>query len=114
MATMLSSKTAIRIAGLLALGCVLVGVAVSLGNTITPSGIVIHHLAVPPEIVPHLRIGEIDDLHRNRGYGAFFWGRLFHIGYHYVILPDGTILRGRPERLRGAHTFGYNHYLGIC
>jgi len=30
------------------------------------------------------------------------------IGYHYLILLDGTIERGRPEEIQGAHVKGYN------
>jgi len=36
------------------------------------------------------------------------------IGYHYVILEDGTIENGRPLYWTGAHAKGYNHYAGIC
>jgi N-acetylmuramoyl-L-alanine amidase len=102
------------LAGALAIVFSLSVAGVSVHNTVNPRGIVVHHLAVPPEGVPHFRIAEIDRLHRDRGFSAFYWGRVYHIGYHFVILPDGTILRGRPERLRGAHAFGYNDYLGIC
>lgn len=103
-----------RLTGVLALGSVLSVVGVSLHNSINPCGIVVHHLAVPPEVVPYVTIAEIDRLHQFRGFGAFYWGQVYHIGYHFIILPDGTILRGRPERLRGAHALGYNEYLGIC
>ena len=44
---------------------------------------------------------------------AFYWGRIYHLGYHYIILPDGTLKRGRPEHCIGAHTKGFNNYLGI-
>jgi N-acetylmuramoyl-L-alanine amidase len=77
------------------------GCIASIGNTITPVGIVIHHLAVPPEVVPNLNFSDFDRL-------------MYHIGYHFVVLPNGVVLRGRPERLRGAHASGYNNYLGIC
>jgi len=30
------------------------------------------------------------------------------IGYHYLILLDGTIEGGRPEEIQGAHVKGYN------
>ena len=36
------------------------------------------------------------------------------IGYHYVILEDGTIEAGRPHYWRGAHAKGHNKALGIC
>jgi N-acetylmuramoyl-L-alanine amidase len=37
------------------------------------------------------------------------------IGYHYVILLDGTIQEGRDEEVIGAHCFGHNkESIGIC
>jgi N-acetylmuramoyl-L-alanine amidase len=37
------------------------------------------------------------------------------IGYHRVILEDGTVQQGRPDYWQGAHTRGYNHEsLGVC
>lgn len=39
------------------------------------------------------------------------------IGYHYVIeMVNGEprTFKGRPEGTIGAHTLGYNHFLGIC
>jgi len=37
------------------------------------------------------------------------------IGYHYVIKRDGTLERGRPEHVTGAHVGGHNTgNLGIC
>lgn len=37
------------------------------------------------------------------------------IGYHKVILEDGTIEDGRPEYIRGAHVKNYNWCsLGVC
>lgn len=42
-------------------------------------------------------------------------GRKFDgIGYHYVILEDGTVENGRPLYWNGAHASGYNSYVGIC
>lgn len=49
----------------------------------------------------------IDGWHRNQGYKK--------IGYHYVILEDGTIEKGRDEAEVGAHCLGYNNgSIGIC
>jgi N-acetyl-anhydromuramyl-L-alanine amidase AmpD len=49
----------------------------------------------------------IDAWHRQRGYDR--------IGYHYVIMPDGTVEKGREEETVGAHCNGYNtNSLGIC
>lgn len=37
------------------------------------------------------------------------------IGYHFVILRDGTLQRGRPLGCVGAHVRGHNaHSIGIC
>lgn len=37
------------------------------------------------------------------------------IGYHWVILLNGTIEPGRPELIAGAHTKGQNaHSIGVC
>lgn len=37
------------------------------------------------------------------------------IGYHYVVLLDGTVAAGRPEAQIGAHVSGHNTgTLGIC
>lgn len=37
------------------------------------------------------------------------------IGYHYVVLLDGTIQKGRPEETLGAHCAGHNHdSIGVC
>ena len=50
---------------------------------------------------------DIDRWHRQRGYTM--------IGYHYVILLDGTVEIGRPLELPGAHTYGHNaDSIGIC
>jgi N-acetylmuramoyl-L-alanine amidase len=96
--------------------------AVSATNTIHPAGIILHHTALMPPIVS---IGTMtadrlpddvetwDDFHKRRGFGAFYWGRYYHIGYHYMILPDGTVKQGRPEHCVGAHARGFNDYIGI-
>ena len=36
------------------------------------------------------------------------------IGYHYVILEDGTVEAGRPKYWKGSHARGWNNALGIC
>lgn len=96
-------------------GGIILFCAVSWRNTIHPAGIVIHHSAVPQPLggrAVDARV--IDSIHKQRGFGVFCWGRVFYIGYHYVILPDGTVQDGRPERCRGAHALGFNAYIGIC
>lgn len=49
----------------------------------------------------------IDDWHKER------WGS--GIGYHYVVLEDGTIQKGRWVDSPGAHVKGHNrNSIGIC
>ena len=87
----------------------------SLNNTITPNGIIIHHAAIPPRSDGGLIDARlIDEIHQRRGYRSFYWGRFYHVAYHYIILPDGTVEHGRPEHCKGAHAVGFNSYIGIC
>lgn len=49
---------------------------------------------------------EIDLCHRQRGF--------VRIGYHYVVKRDGTIEKGRPISMPGAHCKGHNaHSIGV-
>lgn len=52
----------------------------------------------------------VEDIHRwhlNNGWTG--------IGYHYFVKKDGTIYRGRPENVVGAHAIGANtNSIGIC
>ena len=81
-----------------------------------PPGIIVHHSATPA--YAHGRLvtaAQIDEAHAHRGWGRTDRsGRVYHIGYHYVVLADGTVQAGRPERMRGAHCDGHNDMLGIC
>ena len=37
------------------------------------------------------------------------------VGYHFIVLLDGTIQLGRPLSVKGAHVSGHNaHSIGIC
>jgi N-acetylmuramoyl-L-alanine amidase len=114
---MVRRQTKIVVAFLLALlfslGVLFLGVSYS--NTIRPVGIIIHHSAIPSVIGgPPIDEAIIDDIHRRRGFRVFYWGRFYHVGYHYIILPDGTVQQGRPEHCHGAHAEGYNSFIGIC
>jgi len=52
-------------------------------------------------------VKDIDAWHKQRGFKG--------VGYHYVILLDGTVEPGRPESEIGAHTLGQNtNSIGIC
>jgi hypothetical protein len=106
------------VAGLLAVILVLGGLSFAVAsyrNYIQPAGIIVHHSAIPLYIGGNRSPASlIDEVHRGRGFSAFYLGRYYHIGYHYLILPDGTVVQGRPEHCRGAHAEGYNSYIGIC
>ena len=79
-------------------------------------GIVIHHTQ-SPAVWHGVRINEarLNDIHREThpGWRIEWEGRVYYIGYHYVILPDGTVEQGRPEPCPGAHARTYNHWIGI-
>ncbi len=80
-----------------------------------PRGIVVHHSATPAQVRgQRVDAKFLDEVHATRGWGVRYGQKTYHIGYHYVILPDGTVEPGRPEWMPGAHTVGYNNYLGIC
>lgn len=81
---------------------------------LVPRGIVVHHSATDTDIGLGADAAFLDRVHSDRGWGLRYGQRVYHIGYHYVILPNGTVQSGRPEWMPGAHTTGYNHYLGIC
>jgi N-acetylmuramoyl-L-alanine amidase len=83
-------------------------------NVITPSGIIIHHTAVLPDTqkTPSNK-KEVDKFHSEEGFDTVCFGKEYHIAYHYLILPNGSIKEGRPDRCQGAHAKGYNDYLGI-
>jgi hypothetical protein len=63
--------------------------------------IVVHHTKIE-----NMTVASIHDLHLRNGWAG--------IGYHKVILPDGTVADGRPEYAIGAHALGANsHSVGI-
>ena len=67
------------------------------GELGTPTMITIHHLGGGHDLSAEY----IHDMHITKNNWA-------GIGYHYVIRWDGTIERGRPENLLGAHVEGHN------
>jgi len=83
-------------------------------NTITPAGIIIHHSVLVLTKGPGTPEGAVDSFHYSRGFEISCFGKTYHIAYHYLILPNGQIRAGRPERCEGAHARGYNSYLGIA
>src|SRR5580700_8157632 len=80
-----------------------------------PPGILIHHSDTPAKL--HgvtFNAAALDRIAKKRGFSVTYEGKTYHISYHYVILPDGTVEPGRPERCPGAHCPKYNNWLGIC
>lgn len=67
--------------------------------------IIIHCADTPKGI--NFNASDIDRWHKERGWNG--------IGYHFVILLDGTIQLGRNVKKQGAHTKGHNkNSIGIC
>lgn len=103
-------QIALRLTGITVFVLFVSIVAVSWRNSIHPKGIIIHHSATGY----HSTIEAISSAHEARGFGTFYWGKTYYIGYHYLIYENGTVIATRPEHLRGAHARGYNSYIGIC
>lgn len=67
--------------------------------------IVLHYSATYPD--QDFGVADIDKMHRARGFNG--------VGYHYVIKRDGTVQKGRPDNVVGAHVRDHNTgSLGIC
>jgi hypothetical protein len=83
---------------------------------IRPDGIVVHHSATLPWNQDDENAAAIGRDHEKRGLARRCNGEVYHIAYHYVILPDGTIEPGRPENCLGGHTRSdrHNRWIGIC
>lgn len=55
----------------------------------------------------HFTTADVDRWHRAKGWKG--------IGYHYLVLLDGTIQQGRPEDMIGSHCLNHNKYsIGVC
>ena len=67
---------------------------------------IIVHCSATPE-GEDFTVDDIRKWHLDRGFSD--------IGYHYVIYRDGTIAKGRDEKIAGAHCTGQNTCsIGIC
>ncbi len=77
-----------------------------------PQGIVIHHSAFDKPLPDAVRA--IERSHRQRGFGIIWKGRIYHIGYHWLVGPGGRLYQARPEWAPGAHCRGHNDCIGIC
>lgn len=72
---------------------------------IATSRIIIHHVGGNRDM--DVSAATIHRWHLQNGWSG--------IGYHFVIRKDGTLERGRPQDVMGAHTYHYNaDSLGIC
>lgn len=75
-----------------------------------PAGRVVDKLIIHCSATPQgkdFTVGDIRRWHLTRDFAD--------IGYHYVVYRDGSVHRGRPERMVGAHTTGQNpRSIGIC
>ncbi len=82
---------------------------------VPPRGIVVHHSATRPSRQPFENAATLESKHKRR-FIIKYNGRIYHIAYHYVILPDGAVEQGRPDKCRGAHTrsLKHNRWTGIC
>lgn len=68
----------------------------------TTDCIVLHHAEAS-----RCSVEDIHRWHQSQGWAG--------IGYHYLVQKDGSIWRGRPEDVMGAHCSGHNaHSLGVC
>lgn len=87
------------------------------GHKIDPHGIILHFSDTPARYgKEQVDAAFIDRMHAHDHprWATLYEGKVYHIGYHYVILPDGTIQKGRPDHCIGAHARHYNNWLGIC
>lgn len=67
---------------------------------------IIVHCTATPDGRP-VTIREITQWHKNRGFST--------IGYHYVVMLDGTVCNGRNVDTVGAHCTNHNsHSIGVC
>jgi hypothetical protein len=82
-----------------------------------PPGIVLHDSDTPAiAFGHHINAAQLEAIHAHDhpNWATVFEGKTYHIGYHYVILPDGKIEQGRPDHCPGCHTKKHNNWLGIC
>lgn len=83
-------------------------------DTRTINMIILHYAATPVD--KDFSVESLENSHKVRKFSSYTKnGRIWHIGYHYYIRKDGTVIACRPENIRGCHASGYNaHSIGIC
>lgn len=71
----------------------------------TINSIIVHCTAT--KAMRHFNVNDVRRWHIQRGFND--------IGYHFLVLVDGTIQTGRPLSIAGAHCQGHNaHSIGVC
>lgn len=83
----------------------------------TPTKIITHHALSSRESTAQ----DVDSWHKLRwpGFVSHYFknnkGKPYHVGYHYVIEWDGTVVQCRDDSEEGAHTVGMNSSsIGVC
>ena len=82
-----------------------------------PPGIILHSSDSPSSyggVVINAAALERIHAHDHPEWATEFEGKVYHIGYHYVILPNGEVERGRPDHCKGCHAPHFNDCIGIC
>lgn len=75
-----------------------------------PKKIIVHHSASSPT---NTSLSDINEWHRQRDFTKSELG--FFVGYHFVIFPNGTVVRTRSDDEVGCHCIGQNFSsLGVC
>lgn len=79
-------------------------------DKLTPQRIIWHHSA---DQTDKNQFNKINEYHRQRGFPISRLG--YYVGYHYLVEPNGDIIKAREETEIGAHDQGENvNSLGIC
>lgn len=94
---------------------------VETADEVTPTGRTINKLIVHCAATPEgedFSVDSIDASHKARKFSYYIdpdTKQKHYIGYHYIILRDGTIVRCRPENVRGCHVNNHNgDSIGVC
>ncbi len=78
--------------------------------------LIVHCTATPEG--EDFTVDAVNASHKARGFSYYIdpdTKQRRYIGYHYIILRDGTIVRCRPENVRGCHTANHNaESIGVC
>lgn len=71
----------------------------------TINSIVVH--CSDSDIESHDNAETIEEWHKQRGFKQ--------IGYHFIIVKSGEVIKGRPLHMQGAHCKGHNATsIGVC